>query len=160
MGGFGWALYCRLSIWYLKMRFLSLNVTFRIEQERPFSSEATMSPKISSSRFFTFSENIIDFFWRCLLIVLLNHPVGWYLFLFFFFCFFSLPERQPDTIMDSLWFLLELSLALVMLGLIFLLMDCSDAFDSASDILPVSSSEIAGILSFLCSSSLLLSMLS
>ena len=57
-------------------------------------------------------------------------------------------------------FLLELSLGLVMLGLTFLLTDSSDAFDSASDILPVSSSEMAGISSFSSSSLLLLSMLS
>ena len=65
-------------------------------------------------------------------------------------------NNDCGSILDPLWFLLELSLELVMLGPIFLLTDHSDAFDayaSASDILPVSSSEIAGISSFSSSSS-------
>ena len=77
-----------------------------------------------------------------------------------FFCFFSLPEQRPGTILNPLSLLSEFPLGLVMLGTIFLLMDHSDAFGSASSILPLSSLEIAGISSFLSSSSLLLSMVS
>ena len=134
MGRFGWAFCCKIKHLILENEIIhlmfKLNLQNRIEQERPFSSEATMSPKISSSPFFTFSEKIVDFSWKRLLIVLItyfNHPVGWHPF----FDIFSLPERRPDTILDPLWFLFEPSLGLVMLRLIFLLMDHSDTYNSA-----------------------------
>ena len=72
-GRFGWAFYCKLNIWFLKIIWLftiSLNFTFKIKQERLLSSKATISPKILSSPFCTFPEEIVNFSWRCLLIVL------------------------------------------------------------------------------------------
>ena len=72
-GRFGWAFYCKWNTWFLKIIWLftsSLNFTFRIEQERPLSSKATMSPKILSSSFCTFPDKIANFSWRRLLIVL------------------------------------------------------------------------------------------
>ena len=71
MGGFNWAFCCKLSIWYLKMRSftLCLNLTFRIEQERPSNSETTMSPKISFSHF-------CIFFWEnCWLFLTIWHHI-------------------------------------------------------------------------------------
>ena len=72
-GRFGWAFYCKWNTWFLKIIWLftsSLNFTFRIEQERPLSSKATMSPKTLSSSFCTFPDKIANFSWRRLLIVL------------------------------------------------------------------------------------------
>ena len=146
MGVFGGAFCCITSIWFLKMRLFTscLNLTCRKKQERPFSSEATISPKASSSPFFTYFEN---FCW----IVLLGCN---------FFCFFPMPELRSDTMLDLLWFLLELSLGLVMLWFIFHLTYRCNVFDFASNILPVSSLEIAVISSFLSPLFLLLSALS
>ena len=118
MGGFSWAIRCKISIWHLKIRLFTscLNLTFRIEQERHFSSGATVSPKISSSPFsyflwgncWLFLQVFVNSFKNFCWIILLCG---------IFFYFFSLPEQWPGTILDPFWFLFGLFLGLAMLGL-------------------------------------------
>ena len=66
---------------------LMFKLNLQIEQERPFSSEATMSPKISSSPLFTFSAKIVDFSWKRLLIVLRTSAKSSYWLVSFFLLF-------------------------------------------------------------------------
>ena len=88
----------------LENEITHLKFKLNLQNKKSFSSEATMPRKISSSLFFTFSEKIIDFPWRRLLIIL-RTSAKFSCWVVSYFYFSSLPQQRPGTILVMLEFI-------------------------------------------------------